>query len=50
MKVGAELSPGKRGQFGESHVERFGHYPADLDHGIDRDRWSGAAEMRAEVR
>lgn len=50
VEVGVELSPGEGGQGGEWNVEGFGHRPADLDDGIDRDRRRGSGEVLTEAR
>ena len=50
VKVGGELSPGKRRELGQWQGEGFGHGAADLDHRIDGDSGSGSAEVGTEAR
>jgi len=50
VKVGGELSAGKRRERGQWQGEGFGHGAADLDHWIDGDSGSGSDEVRTEAR
>src|SRR5881397_894593 len=50
VKVGGELSAGKRRELGQWQGEGFAHGAADLDHGIDGDSGRGAVEVRTEAR
>src|SRR5438093_1391789 len=50
VKVGGELSAGKRRELGQWQGEGFAHGAADLDHRIDGDSGRGAVEVRTEAR
>src|SRR5438093_2495170 len=50
VKVGGELSAGKRRELGQWQGEGFAHGTADLDHRVDGDSGGGAVEVRTEAR
>ena len=50
VKVGGELSAGKRRELGQWQGEGFAHGAGDLDHRIDGDSGKGAVEVRTEAR
>ncbi len=50
VKVGGELSAGKRREVGQRQGEGFGQGAADLDHRIDGDSGSGSVEVCSEAR
>jgi len=49
VKVGGELSAGKRREIGQWQGEGFRQGAADLDHGVDWDSGSGSGEVCTEA-
>jgi hypothetical protein len=50
VKVGGELTAGKRRELRQRHGEGFGHCATDLDHRSEGDVGRASVEVRTEAR